>query len=91
MARKHRQLYSVMQASAALPNPTQGQLPPAYLGSPALAISAAEQDTGALLRDIGSNDKYAPLQEMLQGKRPETVLGAFCALAALVKPSIASS
>lgn len=77
-----------MQASLPAPSPKQGRLPPPPLSTPALAISAAEKDTGALLQDIGRSHKYDTLHQLLRGRRPETVVGAICALAALLQPVI---
>ena len=92
MASKHAQVYKVMKASLALPKPSQGRLPPSLKrpsssGPP--AIIAAEDDTGALLRDIGGSKKYTVLHDLLQGKQPETILAAVCALTALLQPPVA--
>ncbi len=95
LASKHAQLYRIMQASLPVPNPSRSKLTlPSFSralpGPPSTAMSAAEKDTGALLQDIGSSQKYSVLHSLLHGRRPETVVGAICALATLLQPAVAS-
>ena len=83
LAVKHAPLYHLMQASLSLLAPPSASIPQ--------DLEAAQSRTGPLLQDIQTSQKYGPLAALLKGRRPETVVGALCALVALVQPAVVSA